>query len=263
MTLVIDAGGTYLRANIYNGDVLEKTLKDKSTEIGLAEWIENILFQNKGIKYINISFAGQVKDGVILSAPNIKIDKHDIKNYFEDKFGVKLSIQNDLNYAVLKEANYFKCEDICAVYIGTGLGLGVISSGTLIVGANGVATELGHIPYKEAPFVCGCGKNNCIELFASGMAIQKWKEYYKTDLSLTLEELKEMESKIYKEFKEAILHAIATTLTIFNPKILVLGGGVVQNNSWLVDVIKSEIKEYAMGISLDGLEIKQTKLKDF
>jgi len=45
--------------------------------------------------------------------------------------------------------------------------------------------------------------------------------------------------------------------------VVVFGGGVVQNNPWLLDLIKSEIKEYAMGISLENLEIKQTKLKDF
>jgi len=199
MTLEVDIGGTYLRANIYENEVIKKTFKDNSRDIGLAEWIENILFENDNIKYINISFAGQVKDGKILSAPNIKIDKADIKNYFESKFGVELFIQNDINYAVLKEAEYFKSEDICAIYIGTGLGLGVVSSGNLITGVNGVATELGHIPYKKAPFLCGCGKDNCIELFASGIALQRWKNHYKIDERLTLEELKEMKSKIYEE----------------------------------------------------------------
>ena len=262
MTLEVDAGGTYLRANIYKNNTLQKSFKDKSQEVGLSHWLESILLQHNDIKTINISFAGQVKDGVILSAPNIKIDKADIKNYFESNFGVELSIQNDLNYAVLKEAEYFKCEDICAVYIGTGIGLGVVSSSMLITGKDGVATELGHIPYKETPFVCGCGKDNCIELFASGSALIRWKQHYNLDESLMLEDLKEMKHEIYTEFEKALLFAIATTITLFNPEVLVLGGGVIQSNPWLVEVIKDNIKKYAMPLSVKKLQVLQTKLDD-
>lgn len=255
MMLEIDAGGTYLRAKIYKKGVEQKSYKTKSAEIGLAEWMEPIIAENDEIKTINISFAGQVCGDKIISSPNIKIDKKDIKNYFQERFDVEVFIYNDLNYVALKKAEYFKSDNIAVIYVGTGLGLGVVSSGRLISGMGGVATEIGHIPYKKAPFVCGCGKDNCMELFASGIALSKWKRYLNIDDDIDLEGLKEMRSDIYKEFEEALLYATATTITLFNPEILLLGGGVIQNNPYLVEIIKEKIVQYAMGITLENVKI--------
>ncbi len=262
MTLAVDAGGTYLRGEIYQNGMVKKSFRDKSADIGLVAWIEGILKENEDIKTICVSFAGQVKDGVILSAPNIIIDEKNIKIYFESHFGVEFFIQNDLNCAVLAEARYFKSDDVCAIYIGTGLGLGVISSSKLISGKDGVATELGHIPYKSSPFVCGCGKKNCLELFCSGIALKNLKNYYDLDENLTLKELKNMHSVVYTEFEKALLYSVAITITLFNPEVLVLGGGIIQNNPDLLEIVKLKIKEYAMGVSLKNLKIEQTRLEN-
>jgi len=262
MILAVDAGGTYLRARLYKDKDIKKSFKANTTDNQLSRWIEDIVKSYQEIKTICVSFAGQVKDGMILSAPNILIDNQNIKEYFEKNFSVEFFIQNDLNCAVLAESNYFKSDDISAVYVGTGVGLGVVSSSKLVSGINGVATELGHIPYKDSPFVCGCGKKNCIELFTSGVALAKWKKYYNLDENLTLQELKQMDSKIYEEFKEALLFAVGTTVTLFNPEVLVLGGGIIQSNPDLVGIIKSEIKNYAMGVAVENLQIEQTRLEN-
>lgn len=266
MILAVDAGGTYLRGEIYLDDILIKSLHVKSTEIGLSKWIKSILKEQKEIKSVSVAYAGQVKDGVIISAPNIKIDNHDIKNYFKQMFDVELFIENDLNCAVLAEAEYFKSDDICALYVGTGLGFGAISSSTLIKGYGNVAAELGHIPYKNAPFKCGCGRDNCIELFASGSAIDKWKKHSNLKSTLNLKELKDssnkVENRIYEEFVEALLYAVGTAITLFNPQILVLGGGIITSNSELLEIITSNIKKYAMTQALKDTKILSSKLKN-
>ncbi|SMP85919.1 glucokinase [Epsilonproteobacteria bacterium SCGC AD-308-E02] len=266
MTLGLDAGGTYLRYELRNQNKIIKASSVKSSEIGLSQYIENILSFEKNIKNICISFAGQVKDGVISSSPNIVVDRHNIKEYFELKYDVNFFIENDLNCAVLAEAKAHKSDNICALYIGTGLGLGVLSSSTLIEGANSVAAELGHIPYKETPFACGCGKSNCIELFASGTALKMWKSYYDVDESLTLKELKNSsnknENKIYEEFEKALLYAAGTAITLFNPEFLVLGGGIMMSNSDLCDTVISKMQDYAMPIALQKLKIQNTKIQN-
>ena len=263
MTFVIDAGATYFRGEIYEDDKLLRKIRQKSSVAGLGFWIESILKDKSDIKTVCISYAGQVKDGVIISAPNIDIDMHEIKKYFEEKYELELFIQNDLNCAVLAEANCFKENDICAIYVGTGLGLGVVSSSRLITGFSGVATELGHIPYKKAPFKCGCGKDNCIELFASGSALDKWKKYKNVDATFTLKELREKQDiEIYKEFEEGLLYAVATAITLFNPKIVVLGGGIIEANKELKSIISVKLENYAMPNALEGIKIVNTKLKD-
>lgn len=265
MKLVLDVGGTSIRGAIYENAKIIQELDANSREIGLAHFIENILQNNSKIKTVSIAYAGQVRDGVILSAPNITIDKHAIKEYFETNFKIKLFIENDLNAAILAEAKEYTCQDICAVYVGTGLGLGVISANKLIRGARSVATELGHIAYKKAPFVCGCGRDNCIELFASGSALEKWLKYYSfdfEDLKLLKVSKDSKKQEIYEEFLKSLLYALGTVITLFNPKVLVLGGGVIENNQFLIDIIKEKIPNYALGASLDGLEIVQTNIKN-
>ncbi|MDY0116569.1 MAG: ROK family protein [Sulfurimonadaceae bacterium] len=265
MKLVLDVGGTSIRGAIYENEKAIKELHANSREVALASFIENIIKENSAIKTISIAYAGQVRDGVILSAPNIEVDKHEIKNYFETKFGVKLFIENDLNAAILAEAKEHTCHDICAVYVGTGLGLGVISGNRLIRGARSVATELGHIPYKKAPFLCGCGRDNCIELFASGSALEKWQKHYSLE-NLDLEILKSSNQphakELYEEFLKALLFALGTVITVFNPKVLVLGGGVIENNPFLYEIILEKIANYALGASLVDLQIVQTNIKN-
>lgn len=266
MTLGIDAGGTYIRYELRSQNRMIKASSAKSSEIGLSQYIENILTFEKNIKNICISFAGQVKDGVIVSSPNIDIDKHNIKEYFELKYGLHLFIENDLNCAVLAEAKAYKSNDICVLHVGAGLGLGVLSSSTLIEGASSAATQLGHIPYKDTPFACGCGKSNCIELFVSGVALEKWKSYYDVDESISLQELKhsnnQNEKKIYEEFEKALLYAAGITITLFNPEVLVLGGGIILSNSDMCDVVISKVQDYAMPIALQKIKIKNTKIQN-
>jgi len=265
MILLIDIGGTYLRYEIRKGEKIVKKAKLKSSEIGLCKFIEIILVQ-ENIKTIAISYAGQVRDGKILSSPHIKIDKHNIKEYIEQKYGVKLYIENDLNCSVLAEANYFKAENIANIAIGTGLGLGVISSKMLIKGSDGIATELGHIPYKESPFLCSCGKSNCLELFCSGSALKLWEEYYHFQSYFNLEELEKSNTKnamkIYKQFKDALLFTCGVVVTLFNPKILVLGGGVIKSNPNFINLIQEELVNYAMPLSVKNLKITKSYLDD-
>jgi len=260
MILGIDIGGTYLRYEIRKDGVVQKKDSVKSSIVILKDYIENVLKNEKKIKDISISFAGQVKDGVILASPNIEIENFDIKTYFEDKYSVSLFIENDLNCAVLAEANFFNSSDIAALYLGSGLGLGVFSASRLIKGFQSMATELGHIPYKSSPFRCGCGKSNCLELFASGLALERYKEYYKIDKAYTLKELQTYE--LYDMFIEALLHAVGTTITLFNPEILVLGGGIMQNNPYLHEIILSKIEAYAMPITLKNIKIINTQLNN-
>lgn len=266
MNLAIDAGGTNLRAQIYKIGLHVESLSAKSSQIGLAAWIATILQAYPSIKTIGISYAGQVNNGYIISAPNITIDEHNIKEYFESRYSVSLSIENDLTCAVLAEAEHYESNNICSLYVGTGLGLGVFEQGRVLRGDSNIAAELGHVPYLKAPFLCGCGRDNCIELFASGSGIQKWITHHNLPCEANLELLRvsdnPLENGISQQFEKALLHAAGTTITLFNPALLVLGGGIIEANPYLVEMIKEQIKECALPQSLNELKIVQSELKD-
>lgn len=234
MTLYIDVGGTFIRYMIEN-----KTYKVKNT--GFLEIIKNLI-KTYNITKIKMSFAGQVKDNIIYSAPNINTDILDLQNIFK----IPVFVENDLNCAVLAEKEYFQTDDIIAIYIGTGMGCGIVKNNQLIDGF----TEIGHIPFKKSKFICGCGKDNCVELFSSGSAIKKFGYTTFEELPQNLKEL----------FLEGVMVATANLITILNPKILVFGGGVIENNPLMINYIKDNIAKYAFNLSLKKLLITQTKL---
>ncbi|WP_373070986.1 ROK family protein [Sulfurimonas sp.] len=262
MNLAIDAGGTNLRAQIWNKDKVVKSLSAKSSETGLYTWIVSILNEFTDIKTVGIAYAGQVEDGKIISAPNIEIDKHEIKQAIESEFDLSLKIENDLTCAVLAESNAHKSENICALYVGTGLGLGVIESGKILRGKHNIAAEIGHIPYKKSPLECGCGRDNCIELYASGSGLKKWIKHLDLNCDVTLENLKKSNKELLNEFEEALKHAVGVAVTLFNPEILVLGGSVITQNHYLKDIIINQIENYALPQALKDLKICISDLED-
>jgi len=263
MNLAVDVGGTNLRAEVWDESLHVDSLNAKSSEIGLATWIESIIDKYKEIKTIGIAYAGQVEDGCIISAPNIDIDKKDIKKFFESTYNVSLKIENDLTCAVMAEAKFHNSKNICALYVGTGLGLGVIESGKILRGSHNMAAELGHIPYKEAPFKCGCGRSNCIELYASGSAIGKWIDYKALTCKAMLEDLKSSQNRdIVEMFEEALLYGVGNVISIFNPEVLVLGGGIISSNTYLLDLINQHVDKYALPQALKDVKICISSIDD-
>jgi len=223
MILAIDIGGTFFRYKF--NDIYEKL---NTKEIDIIEKI-NKLIERFNPKAIGISFAGQVNNGVILSAPNINIKTTDLKKIINIPF----VLENDMNCAVAAEREYFKSDNIIALYSGTGLGAGIIDNGKLIRGYKNLAGEIGHIPYKETPFICGCGKNDCLEFFASSK-IEK--------------------IGTFNEYKEALSKAVGILASLFNPEIIVLGGGYYLHHKFEID------KKYIP--NFDKVKIEITSLND-
>ncbi len=244
MKLALDIGGTYIRWEV------EGTAKGKRRvdEIKLESFISSLIKQYH-IEAMAISYAGQVYQNQILSAPNIHA------NFDPARYNIPYVIENDLKCAVLAEARYFQIDSITTLYSGTGLGSATLEKGEVIRGFRNLAGEIGHIPYKSAPFRCGCGKDNCIELFASGSGLEKWARYFDIEASLENRRLRNL-------YVEALLHAVATILALFNPNFLILGGGVIKHNPDLIESIKEKIDEYAPPFSLEGVETHLSRLEE-
>jgi len=237
MNLYIDYGGTHFRYQINNEPI--QTLKSQDTQ--LMVFLEQMI-EEKKIQKIGISFAGQVCDGKIISAPNIALEHLEIKTYIQSQYKVQLEIQNDLKCATLFESvNYREYKNLVVVYIGTGVGCGVMINHQLIAGLNNFAGEVGHIPFKETPFVCGCGRNDCLELSLGGKALKNWGKYYGIEESLLHLELLKKNSQakpIYENFQKALEHLFFTLLNVYDPEIFIFGGGIMQNNPNLIENLK-------------------------
>lgn len=236
-----------------------------SKERDLEEFIRIQLESLKGIEAVHIAYAGQVIGGNIRSAPNIAADHQELKSAIEGEFGIPVKIENDLKCAALAE--YHTREDassLIAAYIGTGFGGAMIEEGRLVRGLSNVAGEIGHIPYKKAPFVCGCGKDNCIELYCSGSALQRWAEYYGLQCVPTLDALRvsgdARGTLIVENFYEALLYAVGNLVTLFNPAYLVFGGSVATSNPGLTGYVEEHLSDYVFLPAAKDVKIEMTRL---
>lgn len=261
MKLFIDIGGTHIRSEVDTGE--EKLLERAAAkDHELTAFIHAQLKRYPKIRHIGIAFAGQVDGGKIISSPNLQVKEKDIKAYFESRYDLTLAIDNDLNCAVLAEAEYWDASHLAALYVGTGLGSAVVDGGRVVRGVTNQSFELGHIPYQTAPFSCGCGKDNCLELFASGSGLKKWAEYHALNVS-TLEALSQAGvegKKIAGSFTAALIHAAAVVITLANPRLLVLGGGIVASHPELADALRRGLKSVAFDNALNEVEIVVSKI---
>ncbi len=244
----MDLGGTWFRWEV-NGKIHKVPSED------FLPTLHKVVTKYRP-KKIAIAVAGQVYGTKIFSAPNLPFAPLDLAP-LQKEYGTQILLENDLNCAALAESHYQKEPFLAAIYAGTGLGSGIVENGKLCKGFLDRAGEIGHIPFKETPFRCGCGKNNCAELFASGSGIEKWanKLGCSKDFATTCATIK-------KNFLEALCHATATLLCLTNPKKVVFGGGVIVHNPQIVDTIKERIHHFAPPFSLEGVTFLLTNLED-
>ncbi len=258
MTLILDVGGSYIKYEIVEAGEVGRVETQKTS---LEEFLDSFI-HSFNISRVGIAIAGQIRNGYVVSSPNINIKHRNIVEYIKRRWSIEVFLENDLNVASLAEANYWGVDNLVALYSGRGLSAGVVDDKRVVKGAFAMAGEIGHIPYKETPFSCGCGKNNCLELYSSGGGLDRWIEYYNCS-EKSLVELKSNDCNgIAKEYEKALIHASATMVTLFNPSILVLGGGVVEDNRYLIDLIREELPKYALKASVDNVRVEMTRLYD-
>jgi len=260
--LAVDIGGTWLRW---------KALGERGEEgrVAVAEAdplsvLERLVRRNEA-GAVGISFAGQVDGGRILASPNVPLPPMDLAAYLHERTGAAVAVENDLDCAALAEAEEWKAEDLVVLYSGTGLGAGFVVRGALVRGHRGMAGELGHIPYREAPFACGCGKRNCVELYASGSGLAKWRAFHRCeeeDLAALRDSERSECREIYRNYLDGLLAAAGTAITLCNPEMLVLGGGVIRANPWLLKKLSARIASYALPIACRELRIEMSRLEN-
>ena len=145
--LAIDIGGSWLRYELTG--TKEFCGKISSRKMGLKAFIEETIQNFGDIDAVAISYAGQVHNGVILAAPNIKVDEPDLATGAEAAYGIPLILENDLNCAALAEAVYWESSHLIALYSGTGLGSGMVENGEIVHGFHSLAGEIGHVSHMR------------------------------------------------------------------------------------------------------------------
>ena len=258
----VDIGGTHLRIgcidekfNLSNFlQVPQKTVLSGDSPVNLALYIRDYINQytkKETIKGICVGFPAAVDKNraVVLNAPNIHgFNGIDAKSILQNHLNAPVIIEKDTNllltYDILR---YDLPEDdtIIACYIGTGLGNAIVIDGRMLIGYNGAAGELGHIPAFGCEHICSCGNIGCVEPLVAGKylsAIQK-KYYPDTDISELF--VKHGSDDRIKKYIKNLAVPIATEINIIDPSTVILGGGVVTMTMFPQTSLINAIREYA------------------
>ncbi len=299
----VDFGGTKLYAGVFDEKSESVGIARKSTkpQRGVEAVIKRIAdvvqeavdeadLTLKQIKGVGIGAPGAVagETGDIIFAPNLPGWKNvPLKKSLEKLLGVPVFVENDCNIAMLGvyvTELKSKPKSAVGIFLGTGIGGGIILNGELYSGFNHTAGEIGHMVLDPAGPKCGCGNKGCYESFASRTAIYKRlqqavKDGEKTILTEMLgDDLEDLRSgnlrkalrkgdklveKVIEEAAEYTGIAVANLANILGPEVIVLGGGVIEALAdEMLSIIIETAHDYVMPGVMDGVEIFPSKLGD-
>jgi len=298
----VDVGGTKIYSGAFNGSmecvgtarVSTKAQRGPDAVIErIARCVSDVIdecdLNPKQVRGVGIGAPGAVdpETGRVLFAPNLGWENVPLKKELEKQLDKSVFVENDCNICtmgVYEMELKSKPRNMAGIFIGTGIGGGLILNGELYSGFNRTAGELGHMVLEVKGPKCSCGNNGCFEALASRTAIFRTiqnavKEGQKTILTDMLgPDLKDLRSgdlrkairrgdkfvdRVVEEAAEYTGIAVANLINIFNPEIVVLGGGVIEalENEMLAIVIETAM-DYALTGTAKGIEIVASKLGD-
>lgn len=296
----IDVGGTNVKIALVDGEgkIIYSNSVPTYAQMGYEYTVNNIkqairdLMKEtntdaKEIEGIGFDFPGQVdyKTGVVKLAPNIPGWVNvPIAQMIEEEFNIPTRIDNDVRCAALGELKFGAgkgCENFVCITVGTGIGSGLVINGQLVRGAANAAGEIGHIKLQmNGGPICGCGDTGCLEAFASGPSIVAMaQEYLKGGKSTKFREMAGADGEItpYIVAKAAeagdpvakrifeivgtyIGMGLVSVINLLNPEKVIIGGGVAAAGDLLLDPIRKTIKERAMIVAGNSVEIVPAEL---
>jgi glucokinase len=235
---------------------------------------------------IGIAIAGVLdsKNGILTSSPNLPHWKNvPLKSMIEDRLHLDTFLINDANAAALGEHRFgagIGTQNLVYLTVSTGIGGGIIIDGNLYEGSTGSAGELGHMTIDVNGPRCNCGNYGCLEVLASGTAVARGAvEHINKGATSLLNDMKENISDITAEdvakaarqgdklATEIIAGAsyylgigLANIVNIFNPQVIVIGGGMSKMGGMLLTPAKEIVKRRAFKLPARTARIIRSKL---
>lgn len=273
LIVAVDIGGTHIRAAAYEpssiAPVRHHRTRSHGTESGvfdrLIKTIEAI-WQAGNVDAIGIASPGPLDPhtGTILDTPNIpEWVNFPVGPKLSEYFGVPVFLDNDANMAGFGEWQYGAGkghDNLVYLTISTGIGGGVISGGQLLQGFHGMGAELGHMIVDPNGPLCSCGHRGHVEAFAAGRGIARYVcEQIDAGQNSTLQSQPDLSAKqvakaalegdalAISAFERAGFYlgiAVANYLAIFDPSILIFGGGVSQAGDLLFRPFRESLKAH-------------------
>lgn len=295
----VDLGGTKTELARVNADgqIEQRILLKTNVNAGPSAVTADIIAAAKELRrtaavppaVIGVAVAGQVNEerGIVRFAPNLAWQDVPLGEILSEALDLRVSVMNDVRAATCGEwlqGAGRGCDDLICVFVGTGIGGGVVSGGRMLRGCSNTAGEIGHMTIDIHGPPCTCRNSGCLEALAGGWAIARSaQDAVKDDpaagaylLSLADGMLDHVSAKIVgqamhegdplavrlmNEVASALSAGAVALVNAFNPCRLILGGGVMEGVPELVDGVREGIFRSALATAIDRLEVLRAELR--
>ncbi len=293
MYISVDLGGSKILGALFeNGEIVETSKKKTKAHLGTKVVIERIFSLIDGlvekadiVDGIGIIVPGLVENSrKIITCTNVPLENIPFADLVEERYRCKCILRNDVDLAIYGE--YMSLDDkpnnVVGIFVGTGIGGGLIFDGKLYTGS-GFTAEIGHVVVEENGKKCGCGGRGCFEAYASKTAMLKKinRERKKGTDSILIRKLNKNEmvkSSLLKEAydkedelaQELIMRScrylgrmVGMLSTILTPDVFIFGGGIIESfREEMTDKIKLIAKRFTLKQIGDNMDIRISKLGD-
>jgi glucokinase len=296
LTLGVDLGGTKVNVSLvdasghllYSFHSLIHASKEPNRVIADINAGVDVCLSKTGLKAeaLGIGVAAQVDlAGVVNSSPNLGWRNFPLKKELEKQIGLPVLVTNDVRAATWGEWRYGAgkgVDDLAVLFVGTGIGGGVISGGEVLSGCTNSGGELGHITIVFEGRKCRCPNRGCLEAYAGGWAIAERAQEairaapeegrYLVSLAGGVDHV--TGATVGRAFHEGDLFArtlvdetgrflaagAVSIVNVFSPCVLVLGGGVVEGIPELIQIVADIVPTMALEAAVKKLRIVKAAL---
>jgi glucokinase len=298
LTLGVDVGGTKIRTALVDADgtvVASHRHPTDATEgpEGLMADIRACVGGCLGVEAtqatsVGMGIAGQVDvgTGVLRFAPNLGWRDVPLKALLQDALDRPATVMNDVQAATWGEWRHGAgkgVHDIVCVFVGTGVGGGIVSGGQLVTGCSGAGGELGHVTLVEGGRDCRCRNRGCLEAYVGGWAIGERAQEAAADdpsgaesiiaragglvraitaahVSDAYHEGDSLASRLVTETARFMAAGLVGVVNTLNPCLLILGGGVIEGTPELIDLAEPQLRKRALAAAVEQLRVTRARL---
>jgi len=297
-TIGIDLGGTKVAGVLLdrNGHIVARERTSSLPERGADSVAETVALMVRALAAaapsavfgVGIGVAGQVDSttGTVSNAPNLRWHDFALGRVIGAATGHRVAVLNDVQAAAFGEWSYGAArgttEAIC-MFIGTGVGGGIISNGQLFRGKSGAAGELGHTVVSLHGPGCRCGGRGCLEAYAGGWAIARRgfdavsarplagralleaaggdaSAITATALAHAAMEGDPLARTLVREIEDALVAGLGSITNALNPEVIILGGGVIEALPQLLEESRQRLALQALPVSAAAVRVERASL---
>lgn len=280
----IDLGGTKIASALLDTDLsivkndTVRTDNSRGPEGVADQMAESVKRLTEGLGReavlgVGVASAGLVEPGTgkVLYSPNLDWRDVPLRDMLSERLGMEeVYVDNDVNMAALGELHFGAgqgARHMICVFVGTGIGSGIVIDGHLYAGANGFAGEVGHTTIDWDGPPCPSGNPGCWESYASGTAMARrarealergetsiLKDMVGGDLAqLRVETIAEADRegdtlarRILAETGEYLGAGLSNLVNTLNPELIVMGGGVIRGVPQLFDLAEASMRRRSL-----------------